>query len=371
MFSHNAHTPEHCHCSLCARSPKGKYCEGGAYDVENGVILAPLSAACPQNMTTVGRRSVSVRACGECGLSAKRSSSSSRMLTTLCQPQQQTMHVCQFAHKHTHFSSSAGSSTSNTCPTQRSLNPRLVSAPAKLVPAALQSRTLDFPTASTPRARNPRPPCARPTHTVLASRSRGPACLAPQASSLTPLSPTGCAPAPRSAVSCSAAPTATRPAAFPRACLFLASPALSLSAVASTEPAGACVCVFDPILLSTAVVPAGYYLKAPGQVAACPQGEYKEGLATGANCTKCAFGVTTAGEGSTSRWNCTSESAAAAAAVASTACCCCLSCAAVLAFWVQFLVRVNAVGAEHCSCTAAPVACFPLQNCCPATMLLR
>ena len=37
------------------------------------------------------------------------------------------------------------------------------------------------------------------------------------------------------------------------------------------------------------LVPAGYYLKAPGQVAPCPQGEYKEGLGTAANCTKCEF----------------------------------------------------------------------------------
>jgi hypothetical protein len=33
-------------------------------------------------------------------------------------------------------------------------------------------------------------------------------------------------------------------------------------------------------------------------------GEYKEGLGTGANCTKCVFGVTTFSEGSTSRNNC-------------------------------------------------------------------
>lgn len=33
-------------------------------------------------------------------------------------------------------------------------------------------------------------------------------------------------------------------------------------------------------------------------------GEYKEGLLTGANCTKCAFGVTTFSEGSTSVNNC-------------------------------------------------------------------
>lgn len=38
-------------------------------------------------------------------------------------------------------------------------------------------------------------------------------------------------------------------------------------------------------------------------------GEYKEGLSTGANCTKCAFGVTTFGEGSTSKLNCSGRPA--------------------------------------------------------------
>jgi hypothetical protein len=42
-----------------------------------------------------------------------------------------------------------------------------------------------------------------------------------------------------------------------------------------------------------AVIPAGYYLKAPGQVAACPMGEWKGGVGGAANCSRCPFGVTT------------------------------------------------------------------------------
>ena len=49
-----------------------------------------------------------------------------------------------------------------------------------------------------------------------------------------------------------------------------------------------------------AVIPAGMYLKAPGQVAPCPRGEWKEGVGINGNCTKCSWGVTTAKEGSTS-----------------------------------------------------------------------
>ena len=61
-----------------------------------------------------------------------------------------------------------------------------------------------------------------------------------------------------------------------------------------------CVCIF-----LSAVVPAGYYLKAPGQIAPCPKGEYKSGVGTNGNCTKCAFGVTTTAEASISVDNCT------------------------------------------------------------------
>ena len=35
-----------------------------------------------------------------------------------------------------------------------------------------------------------------------------------------------------------------------------------------------------------AVVPAGYYLKAPGMVAPCPMGEWKAGAGLPGNCTK-------------------------------------------------------------------------------------
>jgi hypothetical protein len=53
------------------------------------------------------------------------------------------------------------------------------------------------------------------------------------------------------------------------------------------------------------VVPAGYFLKGPGQVAQCPKGEYKEGTGPAGNCTKCAFGVTTTADASISQDNCT------------------------------------------------------------------
>lgn len=53
------------------------------------------------------------------------------------------------------------------------------------------------------------------------------------------------------------------------------------------------------------IIPAGYYLKAPGQVAPCPRGEWKAGEGPSGNCTKCAFGVTTKLEGSTLEQNCT------------------------------------------------------------------
>lgn len=57
----------------------------------------------------------------------------------------------------------------------------------------------------------------------------------------------------------------------------------------------------------TAVVPAGYYLKAPGQVAPCPRGEWKSGVGPSGNCTKCAFGVTTKNEASTAESECKGE----------------------------------------------------------------
>jgi len=48
------------------------------------------------------------------------------------------------------------------------------------------------------------------------------------------------------------------------------------------------------------VIPPGYYLKGPGQVAPCPQGEFKSGTGSDANCGKCAIGVTTLTAASTS-----------------------------------------------------------------------
>lgn len=52
-----------------------------------------------------------------------------------------------------------------------------------------------------------------------------------------------------------------------------------------------------------AVVLPGFFLKAPGQVAPCPQGEFKSGTAA---CTKCPLpGTTTSQPASTHRDNCT------------------------------------------------------------------
>ena len=53
------------------------------------------------------------------------------------------------------------------------------------------------------------------------------------------------------------------------------------------------------------MVPEGYYLKGPGQVAPCPKGEYKSGFEALPSCTKCVAGVTTTGEASTSSAACT------------------------------------------------------------------
>ena len=52
------------------------------------------------------------------------------------------------------------------------------------------------------------------------------------------------------------------------------------------------------------MVPEGYYLKGPGQVAPCPKGEWKSGFEALPSCTKCAAGVTTPGEASTSAAAC-------------------------------------------------------------------
>jgi hypothetical protein len=52
------------------------------------------------------------------------------------------------------------------------------------------------------------------------------------------------------------------------------------------------------------VVPPGYYLKGPGQVSPCPKGEWKAGFGAVASCSKCAPGVSTESEASTSRTAC-------------------------------------------------------------------
>lgn len=167
------HVPEHHHCSLCARSPKGKYCPGGAYSITKaGVILAPLSYDCPLNMTTVGRRSVTIRACGEsyvCCCAQRRHSS--RMLTTLIQPATAADNACARASTHAHAfrpvpaAASDGSSTGGM--STESLNLACVIPPALLVTAlCLQSRILVSHTASAPTAPSPQLRCAQPTPTV-------------------------------------------------------------------------------------------------------------------------------------------------------------------------------------------------------------
>lgn len=60
----------------------------------------------------------------------------------------------------------------------------------------------------------------------------------------------------------------------------------------------------DGVLCCRAVVPEGYYLKGPGQVAPCPMGEYKSGFGAASSCVKCATGVTTNSVGSSSEAAC-------------------------------------------------------------------
>jgi hypothetical protein len=59
--------------------------------------------------------------------------------------------------------------------------------------------------------------------------------------------------------------------------------------------ASICVC---------AVIPPGFYMKGPGMIAPCPVGEWKDGTGPAGNCTKCAFGVTTAFEASKTAAEC-------------------------------------------------------------------
>lgn len=57
---------------------------------------------------------------------------------------------------------------------------------------------------------------------------------------------------------------------------------------------------------SACLVPPGYFVRGPGQIAPCPKGEHKEGFSAVGTCTKCATGVTTLQVGSTSVDACTS-----------------------------------------------------------------
>lgn len=57
-------------------------------------------------------------------------------------------------------------------------------------------------------------------------------------------------------------------------------------------------------LPATTVVPEGYFVKAPGQVAPCARGAYKAGFAAVIDCSPCAGGVTTPQEGSKSEAAC-------------------------------------------------------------------
>ena len=52
------------------------------------------------------------------------------------------------------------------------------------------------------------------------------------------------------------------------------------------------------------MIPPGFYMKAPGMIAPCPVGEWKDGTGPAGNCTKCAFGVTTAFEASKTAAEC-------------------------------------------------------------------
>jgi hypothetical protein len=63
-------------------------------------------------------------------------------------------------------------------------------------------------------------------------------------------------------------------------------------------------CCAAVLLCYCAVVPEGFYLKTPGQVAVCPLGEYKSGFSAATSCTKCAAGVTTSSVGSQSEAAC-------------------------------------------------------------------
>lgn len=52
-------------------------------------------------------------------------------------------------------------------------------------------------------------------------------------------------------------------------------------------------------------MPPGYYVRAPGQIAPCPKGEFKLGFIAVGTCSKCAAGVSTPEVGSTTGDACT------------------------------------------------------------------
>jgi hypothetical protein len=61
----------------------------------------------------------------------------------------------------------------------------------------------------------------------------------------------------------------------------------------------------DCHLLLPPVVPEGFFISSPGQVAPCPRGEYKAGFGLVSSCSKCVEGVTTDREASASAAACT------------------------------------------------------------------
>lgn len=68
-----------------------------------------------------------------------------------------------------------------------------------------------------------------------------------------------------------------------------------------------CSCAAAASAAAAVVVPAGYYLKTPGQVAPCPTDEFKSGVSANGSCTACPKGATTPKEGATSEAECNSK----------------------------------------------------------------
>ena len=80
-----------------------------------------------------------------------------------------------------------------------------------------------------------------------------------------------------------------------------------LSAIMSAGLVVCFICVTTVRCCLPAVVPAGWYLKAPGEAVPCPKGEWKSGVGADGNCKKCSYGVTTADVASVSKAECKSE----------------------------------------------------------------